>query len=162
MIVAEAEQVLYQGHRAKFRWSRLKQTVLTEHTCNTEMMLGLAFLALRGLALLGFGYVYPGVEYYLKSVHLSETRLGWICIFLGVSHALVGGGTELWRVRAWICCAGIVLSVIIVSAFVVGAPLGYKPIGVVWVSIGVSEIYLAFRNFRVRDAAKARLKHDGR
>lgn len=155
----EAHEILLSD-KPGFSWRRLARALFEERTCTLEAILGLVFILIRGVALIGYSYYTPGIESYLKLVGLSESRLGWLCIIIGLLHPY-GAGTLRFRFRAWISAFVILLSIAVIMAVMQGGPAITRPIAVVWMSILICEVFLAFRNWLARDAAKVVLKNNG-
>lgn len=152
MLAAEARAVLHSAHPG-FSSSRFIHAVLLERTCIVEWIIGLFFFLVRGTGLLGIGYLYPGVEPFLRAALLSEDRLGWTCLALALAHVW-SCATLYYRLRAAIASLGFVTACIVVGAFLAGATQSQMPIALVWLSLGLTELYLAYRLWLTRDAAK--------
>lgn len=128
-----------------FSFHRLWISFWTDEVRPIEIGLALFFLTVRGTYLLYYGYRHPGVEHFLRTLDLTEQRVGYLCLSAALLHLYAAGTCHQgWRVVASI--AGIMLSLTIIVTFVDAAPQ-WQPIGVIWLSVLLTESYLLLRHF---------------
>lgn len=138
-----------RGDKPGFSWTRLWQMLFFDPTRLIEFLLAMFFFLVRGSFLLWLGYRHPGIEYFLASVGLSEHRLGFLCI---VQAAFQGYAsvTERHGLRAWAGVSGLALCVAVNITFNEVEPR-WHPVAVVWLTAGLFEVYVIFRNFMARN-----------
>ncbi len=128
-----------------FSVRRLIYALWYDPTAILEIAVGLWFFLLRGSWLVYYGYTNPGIEYFLSQVHLSEAKLGLLCVIAGIGH-IVAAGTHYYRLRAAMAAFGVLLGMIVILTFQ-EVEAHWHPVAVVWASVVFIEFTLMVRNF---------------
>jgi hypothetical protein len=133
-----------------FSWPRMKQLIWHDATRSMEFAFGLFYYIFRGVFLLQFGYHESGFESFLASVHLSASRVGVLCVILGVLH--IFAAATYWKsLRIAISVGGIALGVAINVAIYGSADPNWQAIAALWLSVILIECYIMLRNFMSSD-----------
>jgi hypothetical protein len=135
------------------QWQRYKSIILVHPTAQTEALVGLFIIFLRGVVLLspegGNSLATPIPSWYLYSGGLTEQTWGWILLVLG-SAQVIAAGTHWWRLRGIVATVVAAVLAVIVLAYVVANETGRPTVSFLGGTVLI-EIFIAWRIWRDRD-----------
>lgn len=146
----DSVQAYLKGNRGFFRWDRILHA-LYDPTGLTEILLGLIGFAMKGAFMFGgfTGFPPPSVGFMLRQlpIPLTEPRLAWSLVLLGVFQALAVG-TKSHELRGWTAVCGGLLSMTIAMAYIFAGLAEYFSAWIAYAGLAIIEGWLLYRNFR--------------